>query len=83
MYNRQNSSIEKKEQLYATQYSFRDKSSTQHAILDIVKIRSTSIRKFSHVGLLLILERLSTLTQLTTLFYCKLYHYVIRGIYCL
>ena len=32
MYNRQKSSIEKNEQLYAAQYGFREKSSAQNAI---------------------------------------------------
>ena len=36
MFDRQKSSIEKKEQLYAAQYGFREKSSAQHAILDIM-----------------------------------------------
>ena len=45
MYNRLKSYIEDNELLYKAQYGFRESFSTQHAILDIVRIIQTNMDK--------------------------------------
>ena len=80
MYNRLNSYVEDNEPLYKAQYGFREKFSTQHAILDIVNTIQTNMdKKIFTCGVFIDFKKASD-TMNHTVLLDKLHHYGIRGI---
>ena len=81
MYNRLKSFIEKNELLYEAQYCFREKSSTQHAILDIANsIQMNLDMKMFSCGIFIDLVKKAFDTVDHSMLLSKQYHYGIRGI---
>ena len=80
MYNRLKSFIQKNELLYEAQYGFREKSSTQHAILDIVNsIQMNLDMNIFSCGIFIDLKKTFD-TGDDSILLSKLYHYGIWGI---
>ena len=70
MYRRLKSFLDKNDVLFKAQYGFREKHSTQHAILDTVNIIQNNINlKLFTCGIFIDLKR--PLTPSITLFCCK------------
>ena len=80
MYNRLKYFLEKQNVLYQSQYGFREKHSTQHAILDIVnQIHTNMNNKMYSCGVFIDLQKaFDTVDHLILL--RKLEHYGVRGI---
>ena len=80
MFNRLKAFIDKNDILYRSQYGFRDKHSTQHAILDIVNSiqRNMDNKQFS-CGIFIVLKKAFDTVDHSILFN-KLNHYGVRGI---
>lgn len=80
MYKRLETFIKKKNILYKSQYGFRERHSTQHAILNIVnKIQSNMDQRELSYGIFIDLEKAFDTVDHTILL-GKLRHYGIRGI---
>ena len=80
MYNRVKLFIDKNELLYEAQCGFREKSSTQHAILDIVNsIQMNLDMKMFSCGIFINLKKAFDTVDHSILL-SKLYRYGIRGI---
>ena len=80
VYKRLQSFLEVNDVFYKSQYGFREKHSTQHAILDIVnKIQSNMDKGMYSCGIFIDLKKAFD-TVNHTLLLKKLYHYGVRGI---
>ena len=80
VYKRLKSFLEVNDVFYKSQYGFREKHSTQHAILDIVnKIQSNMDKGMYSCGIFIDLKKAFD-TVNHTLLLKKLYHYGVRGI---
>ena len=80
MYHRLNSFLDKNNVLFKAQYGFREKHSTQHAILDTVNIIQNNMDlKLFTCGIFIDLKKACDTVDHAILLQ-KLYHYGIRGI---
>ena len=80
VYKRLKSFLEVNDVFYKSQYGFREKPSTQHAILDIVnKIQSNMDKGMYSCGIFIDLKKAFDTVD-HTLLLKKLYHYGVRGI---
>ena len=81
MFKRLKMFLDQNDILFRSQYGFRDKYSTQHAILDIVNtVQSNMDKKLYTCGIFIDLKKSIRYSQPHSVLLSKLHHYGIRGV---